>query len=235
MHKHNTKTPNIGKPSLVAGVALLIMAMLAGYANFGVLQRLENGSDTPYNFSNSIGSVRVAIACFILVAILDVVVALALYRVLTPVQKSLSKLASICRVVYAGVFMIAISRLVEISSARGGDAYAKYVQDGFSGDYLTSIQNNVDAFHMIWSAALVIFGVHLLLIGSLAYRSNYMPRFLGVFIVVAGLGYLIDNLGTLYVSNYTANVSAVTFIGEVMLMLWLLIKGRRMNTTSRAA
>jgi hypothetical protein len=45
---------------------------------------------------------------------------------------------------------------------------------------------------------------------------------------VAGLGYLVDGLGTLLLPGYAAVVAQFTFVGEVALIGWLLIKGRRL-------
>ena len=77
-------------------------------------------------------------------------------------------------------------------------------------------------------AGLVLFGAHLVLIGYLAYRSGYMPRILGVLLVVAGLGYVFDSVGFV-LSESPLEVSTVTFVGEFLLCLWLLIRGRRMT------
>lgn len=228
MKKSKNKN-TIGKASLVAGIGLLLMAVLAGYANFGILKRLEVGGDAPYNFANSIGSVRVAVVCFLLVAILDVIVALALYRVLAPASKFLSKLAALFRLLYAGVFIVAVTQLIQISIARGGTAYANYVRSGYNTNFIRNIESNINAFHMIWDAALILFGLHLLLVGYLAYRVNYMPKLLGLLVAIAGLGYLADSFGARYISGYSVKVASVTFIGEVVLMLWLLVKGSRLK------
>lgn len=232
MTKTRDKNHSIRKASIIAGASLLLMTILAAYANFGVLERLTVSGDTAntaYNFSNSIGSVRVAILCFLLVVVIDVIVALALYRVLAPVHKGISKLAALFRLLYAGVFVAAITQLIQISQARGGEAYANYIQDNYSGNYIMNIENNFNAFHVIWSVGLILFGIHLLLIGYLAYKASYMPKFLGILLAIAGLGYLIDSLGYLYISNYNANIAGITFIGEAILIFWLLIKGRRVK------
>ena len=72
-----------------------------------------------------------------------------------------------------------------------------------------------------------VFGLHLLVLGALAFRSGYVPRYLGALLSVAGLGYLVDGLGKTLSPSYGLSVAAFTFIGEVVLMLWLLIKGWR--------
>jgi hypothetical protein len=72
-----------------------------------------------------------------------------------------------------------------------------------------------------------LFGVHLLLIGLLAYRSDFMPRIFGILLVIAGLGYLADGFGAVLVPGYALDISRFTFMGEAALMFWLLIKGSR--------
>jgi hypothetical protein len=89
-------------------------------------------------------------------------------------------------------------------------------------------------FNTIWNAGLVLFGVHLLLIGYLAYRSGFIAKTIGVLLAIAGLGYLVDGFGTVLVPDYSLNVGQVTFIGEAVLIFWLLIKGRRLTLTPAA-
>lgn len=84
----------------------------------------------------------------------------------------------------------------------------------------------INSFHDIWSISLVFFGAYLLLLGYLAYGSGYVPKFVGVLLVIAGLGYLVDSFGALLVANYSLKVGALTSVGEVVLMIWLLVKGR---------
>jgi len=90
------------------------------------------------------------------------------------------------------------------------------------------------SFSTIWVVGLILFGVHLLLIGYLAYRCGFVPRFLGILLVVAGLGYLVDGFGTVLASGYST-IGQFTFVGEVVFIFWLLIKGARMTTGPVAA
>jgi hypothetical protein len=54
-----------------------------------------------------------------------------------------------------------------------------------------------------------------------------MARVFGILLVVAGLGYLADGFGAVLVSDYSISIGQFTFIGEVALIFWLLIKGSR--------
>ena len=73
--------------ALVTGLGLLAMALLAPFAQFGVLQTLIVPADAAATTSNilaSAGIFRAAIAAFLIIAILDIVVAWGLYILLRP-------------------------------------------------------------------------------------------------------------------------------------------------------
>lgn len=89
---------------------------------------------------------------------------------------------------------------------------------------------SVNAFSDGWNAALAIFGVHLLLLGYLVLKSGYVPRAIGVLVMIASAGYLMDSFGGLLSTDYNANVALFTFVGEVLLMGWLLWKGAKLRT-----
>jgi hypothetical protein len=54
-----------------------------------------------------------------------------------------------------------------------------------------------------------------------------IARILGILLVVAGLGYLIDSFGKLLLPNYNVTIAMYTFIGELLLMVWHLWKGAK--------
>jgi hypothetical protein len=147
------------------------------------------------------------------VVILDVVVAAALFTVFEPVNRTVSTMApgsepSMPR------YLVAISQLVLALGLLGDPDQALRV---------------VDAYDTIWHVGLNLFGVHLLLLGLLAYRSGYMAKIFGILLVIAGLGYLVDGLGAVVVPGYALDIGRFTFVGEAALMFWLLIKGSRKN------
>ena len=85
----------------------------------------------------------------------------------------------------------------------------------------------IDAYNTIWHVGLILFGIHLLLIGYLAYRSGFMAKVFGILLVVAGLGYLADGFVLVLVPGPSVNIGRFTFVGEVAFIFWLLIKGSR--------
>jgi hypothetical protein len=214
-------------PGRVAGVGLLVLAVLAGLANFGVIERLVTKGDasrTALDIAASDGLFRWGIAALLVVVVLDVVVAWALQEFFQGVHRELSMLAAWLRISYAAIFAVAIGQLIGVLRLLGDEPYLKT----YSADQLhTEVMLKIDAFHDIWNASLVLFGMHLLLIGYLAYRSGVVPRFIGILLAVAGLGYLVDSFGTFLIATYSFQVSSVTFIGELLLLIWLLARGNR--------
>jgi len=79
-----------------------------------------------------------------------------------------------------------------------------------------------------------VFGVHLLLLGYLAHRSGYVPKVFGVLLVISGLGYLIDGFATVLGRGDVISIGQFTFAGEVALIFWLLISGRRNDFRGQA-
>ena len=68
-------------------------------------------------------------------------------------------------------------------------------------------------------------GLWLLPFGSLVYRSGFLPRVLGVLLLVAGAGYLADFLRYVLAPDVNVTLTQFTFIGELLLPLWLVVRG----------
>ena len=213
----NHDTRSLRTASLIAGLALALMAVLAAFGNFVAIQPLVTPGDaakTAIDISNSEALFRWGTASLILVAILDIIVAAALLRLFEPVNRSLSITAAWFRVAYAAVYLVAIIQLV--------------IALGLLDDPNQALRA-IDAYGTIWLVGLIIFGVHLLLIGYLAYRSGFMAKVFGILLVIAGLGYIADGFVAVLMPGPSISIGQFTFVGEVALIFWLLIRGSRKN------
>jgi F0F1-type ATP synthase membrane subunit c/vacuolar-type H+-ATPase subunit K len=211
--------------AIFAGLGLLIMATLAPIVQFGILQKLimsGNAKATVENIMASTTLFRTGIFIFLVVAILDVVVAWALYILLKPVNKRLSLLAAWFRVVYAAIFATALTNLVNVLQFLTGANDLNSIE---ADQMYTQGMLSLSKFQSGWDIGLVIFGLHLLVVGYLAFKSGYIPKWLGVLLVIAGIGYMVDSFGKFLVPNYNLTIAGFTFIGEVLLIFWLLWKG----------
>jgi hypothetical protein len=209
--------------SLTAGLALALMAALAAWGVFGATAPLVTVGDaakTARDILAAEGQFRWGIACLIVVVILDVVVAGALLTLFTPVSRTLSVMAAGFRMAYAAVYLVAILQLVVALGQLSEPEQA---------------MRAIQAYTTIWLVGLVLFGVHLLLIGYLAYRSGFIAKVFGVLLVIAGLGYVVDGFVAVLRAGPSASIAQFTFVGEVALIGWLLIAGRRLGISSEIA
>ena len=141
-------------------------------------------------------------------------------------------LAAALRLVYSGVFMVAIGQLLGVIRLLSNDGYLAV----FGADQVNAqAMLGITAFNDIWYVGQFLFGLHLLLIGYLAYRSGYVPRVLGALLAISGLGYATDSLGAVLSQGTWTDISSFTFLGEFLLALWLVIRARRIaeNTVNR--
>jgi hypothetical protein len=223
---------SVRRASITAGVALLLMSAVAIFGNFVAVDGLVtegNAAQTAQDIRASEGLFRLGIVSMVVVIALDVVIAWALYRVFSPVNKSVSMLAAALRLVYSGVFMVAIAQLVGVARLLSNDTNtAVFGADQVNAQALLGVL----AYKDIWYVSQFLFGLHLLVIGYLAYRSGYVPRLLGALLAIAGLGYAADSIGTILSSGSWTDISSFTFLGEFLLALWLVIRARRIAVSA---
>ena len=134
------------------------------------------------------------------IIILDVVIAWAFYMFFKPVNKNLASISTIIRVIYAFIFAIALTQI-----------------------------ESLEKFQSTWDTGLALFGIHIFLLGYLAYVDKRVPKILGVLVLLTSVGYIIDGLGVFL--NYTTQISIFTFFGEPIFGVWLLIKGLKKSLT----
>lgn len=217
-----------GRAGVVAGVALVLLAALSAAGVLVVVEGLVTPGDaaeTARDITASEGTFRRAVTGLYVVVVLDIVAAWALFRFFAPVDPWLARLTAWLRVAFAGVFLVAISQLAAVPDLLRDGGY----RDAFGEQQLQAeALLRIEAFDRTWMAALLLFGVHLALLGYLAYRSAYVPRLIGVLLVIAGAGYAFDTLGSVLSADPVV-VSTVTFVGELVLAIWLLVRGGRVD------
>src|ERR1700761_4741387 len=116
-----TSDPASRRAALVAGSALLAVAVLAGLGNLVAIQPAIDPDDparTAANIAAGATAFRVGILALLGAAGLDIVVAWALRALFTPVSAGLATLAAWFRLGYAAVFVAAIGRLMGAARAR---------------------------------------------------------------------------------------------------------------------
>jgi hypothetical protein len=216
---------SLRKAALLAGFGLLIMTVFYIVADLFVFQNLIVQGDATTTVNNIMTSemlLRIGICCILIVLICDLVVAWALYIFLKQVNKDLSLLTAWFRLVYTAMLGIALINFVDVLILLSGANYLTVFQ---SEQLHANVMLSINSFYEAWAVALIVFGFHLLLLGYLVFKSNYIPRIFGILLIAAGLSYLFDYFGKLLFPNFGAAISLVLGWGELIFMFWLLFKG----------
>jgi hypothetical protein len=121
------------------------------------------------------------------------------------------------RLAASAAFAVALANLLDVAQLVGGPDGAALQPAQLQAQVMASIAS----FDNGWDMSLAIFGLHLLGLGYLLFRSAYFPWFLGVLVVVAGGGYLADSFTRILVPDFAFTFSVFTFVGEALLIVWL--------------
>lgn len=223
--------PTPRQAARIAGVGYVLIFFLAIFANFVVVEGLIEAGDaaaTAQNITDSEGLFRAGLVAFLVVFVLDVVIAWALFLYFQPLSRELSRLAAWFRVIHAvllGAALVFAFAAVELLSG------ADYL-DTFAGDQLsTQAMVMLEAFGYAWLVGLAAFGVHLAVLGYLVLRAGEVSRWLGYLLMLAGAAYFVDTVANTLLSSYEdvedlflVIVAIPSVIGELWLGLWLLLR-----------
>jgi len=220
--------PPLRRAAVTAGLGLLGMTALAAwsFSTFNDLVVAGDATRTARNITDHELSFRMLIGGFLIVAVLDVLVAVALRTLLASAGRSIATFCAWLRVTYAAVFAVAlVDLLIAVRLLTDSTSQDAFTTQQWEAQVLTA----VNAFKDGWDAALLIFGLHLIVLGHLVFGSRFIPKTLGILLMIAGVGYTADGAGTILFADYDADIASLTFIGEALLMAWLLWKGPRLT------
>lgn len=218
----------IQRAGLISGIGILIMVLTVPVAEFVIFPDLidhSNAEATYYNIKENHGWFTTGIFFHLITLICDVVVAWSLYIFLKPVHKQLSALTAAFRMVFAIVTLAALLNLITVLNLTSNPEYLVALDTGLYTEVLLTLKN----FQLQWGFAFTFFGIYLIMLGVLVYKAAYIPKIFGVLLIIAGTGYLADMLRTFFFPSVNLDYVMITFFGELVFMLWLLIKGWRVR------
>ena len=219
--KNSTK-----KMALVTGFSLLMMAIVAGIGfgyGFTNIYVANDSVATLFNLKHSFQLYQLVIVSFVIVLILDVIVSWSLYHFFK--KSKLSAIISWLRIGYSILLGVALLKLVAVIPLLNQTS-----EDG------ELILKNIDSFLHIWSFALIIFGFHLLVLGYVVFKSMFIPKAIGVMLIIGAIGYVLSNSANLLVDDYgqikekvDAIIGFPLALGELAFAFWMLFKGRKLE------
>jgi Domain of unknown function (DUF4386) len=169
-------------------------------------------------------------------AIVLIFLTMAFYRLFKGVDQRLAVLV----IIFGGAMPALINFVNAVSDAGAllvarGPAFLS-VFDKPQRDALAMLFLRLHGFQ--YTSAEILWGIWLLPLAILVYRSRFLPRFLGVWLAINGVAYVILSLTGLLLPQYQSKVflfGQPAFLGELALMLWLVIKGARPPALGAAA
>ena len=224
---NGTHKTSLGTAALIAGIGLLIMVIAAPFAELYVFPRLVVSGDAAETVKNIIANKTLFVAGifgYLITFLCDVLVAWALYVYLKPVNENLSLLTAWFRLVYTLIALIALLHLVTVFRLLNTPVYLTLFQPN---QLQAQVLLSLNTFRSDWYFGLLFFGIHLGLLGYLVFRSKYIPRIVGILLIIAGLGYMLTTLKPYLFPGIDVGFAEYTYYGELIFMLWLLIKGSR--------
>lgn len=150
-----------------------------------------------------------------------IVVTTRFYSLFRPVNRDLSLLAAFFSLVgcviqaFGGIFQLAPLVILE---------HGRYTNEFTIGQLQAQALMFLELKSRAEIIALVFFGLYCLLIGCLIFKSAFLPRFLGVLMMLAGVGWL-TFLSPSFASRLSPFNLALGILAEGLLMLWLLVRG----------
>jgi hypothetical protein len=152
-------------------------------------------------------------------------VALALYDLLKGVSRRYASLMVMLIVVSVPIaFVNELNSIAAVFLVRGADflsVFEKPQRDALAMLFVKLHGQGFVVAEMFW-------GLWLFPLGLLVYRSRFLPRFLGVWLGLAGVGWVVLSLTGILLPEYQDKVDKYlqpAIIGEIVFMLWLLIMG----------
>lgn len=221
----------------VSGLLFLVLAVF-GMFSVITLETLVAPGDAVTTAHNILGLPWLfgsSLITWIVIVTADIAVSVTLYLLLEPVSRALSLVAAAFRLVYSAILGAVLLNLFDAFLLLTGAGRGAGLDAGLRQ---TMALSSLDTFGVGFLVALVFFGVHLVALGFLLYRSRYLPRGFGVLLVAAGAGYITDSLATFLVAGHGGLASAVlvapAVVGELGLTVWLLVKGVKVRATGGA-
>ena len=226
-------------PGRVAGLWYLLLVLAGPIRLIYIPTKLfvhGNATATASNIAAHEWLFRFGIVTDLFCAVILIFLTLALYRLFQGVDQNLAVLVVILGGVMPALidFVGVVYDAAALTLVRGADflsVFDKPQRDALAMLFLRLRDHQNTAAEILW-------GLWLFPLAILTYRSRFLPRFLGVWLIINGFAYVLLSLtGELFpqYQNTVFTYSQPAMFAEIAFMLWLVIKGAKPPTPAPAA
>ena len=209
----------------VAGFLYLLLIIFGVYSFLYVQSSLIVPGDAAATANNIMASetlFRSGIVSWLISQTVFVFLVLVLYKLLKPVNKNHALLMVIFALVSVPIaFINELNQFAAVLLLSGADYLTVFPADQLQAQVMFFLDLHTAGF----SIASIFWGLWLLPFGYLVYKSGFLPRILGILLIIGFLGFLIDFFIFFLFPTLDVTVGDFTGIGEILITLWLLIKG----------
>lgn len=213
----------------IVGALYLLIFFVGPFAFFMGRTSIVVPGDAAATVANLMASesmFRLGMMAETVIVLVEIVVSALLYVLFRSVSRPLSLAAALARFLQAAVQAVNLITAVPALLLLGGVGYVTvFAEEQLNALILLFADANAFMI-LIWG---LIFGFHLLLLGVLVYRSGFLPRFLGILLIIGAVGYLVQSYGHILAPQYDELLATVVIVlsipGELAFTLWLLWKG----------
>jgi hypothetical protein len=205
-----------------AGVLYLLVGIFGGFAQGFLYPKIYVAGDAVKTAGNLIansGLVRIGVVADLVQATIWVFLALTLYRLLRHVNKSAASAMVVLASIGAGITML--NAVFEFEGLRVATGAVNLAGFGAAGSNALALLM-VDAQHYGLLIASIFFGLWLVPLGYLAFRSGWFPKALGVVLIAAGACYLVDVFAAFLVPDFGKAIHGYITIPSIIAEVWTL-------------
>ncbi len=225
-------------PGRFAGLLYVFMSIPGFFAMMYVPTKLfvhGNAAATASNIAASETLFRLGIAAQLIGSAGFIFVALALYDLLKGVNRRYASLMVLLIVVSVPIaFLNELNSIAALILVRGADflsIFEKPQREALAMLFLNLHHHGIVVAEIFW-------GLWLFPLALLVYRSRFLPRFLGVWLALAGFAWVLLSLTGVLLPQYQDKVDIISqpaVFGELAFMFWLVIKGAKPPALDAAA
>jgi hypothetical protein len=218
---------SIGRAGKTVGIGLAIMFVLGILADSVIMPKIIKWQDVLQTSNNIIANeqmFRIGIFSYWGDMLVNVLIAFALYILLKPVNNTLAILAAGFRLVYVIIRSTALINLVKVLDVIKPEGIVL-------SEISTKVMHLLEADKAGYSYALIFFGFHVLFTGYLIVKSGYIPKILGLLLIIAFIGYQVYCMAFIFDADFANRENMYKMIlgipgviSELSFCIWLLIK-----------
>ncbi|PHS78003.1 MAG: hypothetical protein COB56_00250 [Robiginitomaculum sp.] len=169
---------------------------------------------TVANLRDNEGMFKLSMLAALLVQLVDIILVLMLYRLFVSVNQNVAKI-----LVLLAVLGVPIALLNEVNHG----AILLILDSPDISESFVLLFLGIHQYGIIIAG--IFWGLWLFPMGYLVYKSNFMPKIIGIALMIGCFGYIADSFIYILLPDIGFQFAQFLFIGEVMMAFWLLIMG----------